>query len=288
MALGKSIRIYLDGGDVSGIRYAELVNWTGQALLCPRSRLGELVNWSEYLKRPGIYFLIGAEKTTTREVYIGESESVFNRLQQHIEKEFWQEAVVFTSKDENLTKSHIKFLESRLVAVATDAGRYEVKNGNTPTPSGLPRPDKDAMEEFLVHLRLLLGALGHRLLEPLVELSAAKPKSAAMRFTCAMKDAVAHGMVTDDGFVVLKGSTALAQMNPSLGAYTPLKAALIGSKKLTPVSDDLLEFAEDILFTSASAAAATITGSATNGRVAWRNTDGRTLKELEEAQTTVE
>jgi hypothetical protein len=39
MALGKSIRIYLDGGDVSGIRYAEVVNWTGQALLFPRSRL---------------------------------------------------------------------------------------------------------------------------------------------------------------------------------------------------------------------------------------------------------
>ncbi len=32
MALGKSIRIYLADATVTGIRYVELVNWTGLAL----------------------------------------------------------------------------------------------------------------------------------------------------------------------------------------------------------------------------------------------------------------
>src|SRR4051794_24501624 len=107
MALGKSIRIYLDAGEVSGIRHAELVNWTGQALLCPRNRVAQLsANWDHVVCRPGVYFLLGAEQLAAREVYIGEAEDVLERLRRHVvEKDFWHEALVFTSKDENLTKS---------------------------------------------------------------------------------------------------------------------------------------------------------------------------------------
>ena len=56
MPIGKSIRIYLADSTVAGIRYAELVNWTGQAVACPRNRLGELVAWPETSK-PGVYLL---------------------------------------------------------------------------------------------------------------------------------------------------------------------------------------------------------------------------------------
>ncbi len=271
MALGRSIRIYLDGGDVSGIRYAELANWTGQAVLCPRSRLGELGSWSDYLKRPGIYFLIGAEKTTTREVYVGESESVSERLQQHIEKEFWHEAVVFTSKDENLTKSHIKYLESRLVTIAKEAGRYEVKNGNTPTPSGLPRPDKDAMEEFLTHLRLLLGALGHRLLDPLVETPiSSEPHSAATELTYTVKDAVAHGMVTDDGF---RRSEGLDGPRPDESEPRQLCSAEEQRHRReeagTAVRRTPAVRRRHALF-EPERCRSDVSGSTTNGRVAWR------------------
>src|SRR5689334_224541 len=139
VALGRSIRIYLDKGEVSGIRHAELVNWTGQALLSPRSRIGELSAWEHVLQRPGVYFLLGAEQLSSPEVYIGESESVLERLKQHVGEDFWHEALFFTSKDENLTKSHVKYLESRLVDDARKAKRYSVRNGNQPTQSGLPR-----------------------------------------------------------------------------------------------------------------------------------------------------
>jgi hypothetical protein len=159
--LGRSIRIYLDKGEVSGIRHAELANWTGQALLCPRSRMGELGAWEGVARRPGVYFLLGAEQLTSREVYIGESESVLDRLKQHVGDEFWHEVLFFTSKDANLTKSHVKYLESRLVEDARKARRYVVRNGNLPRQSGLPLADRDAMEEFLIQVPMLLGVLGH-------------------------------------------------------------------------------------------------------------------------------
>ncbi len=150
MTIGKSIRVYLADANVTGIRYAELVNWTGQAIACPRNRLRELTKWPE-AEKPGVYFLFesrfGDSKPTA---YVGESENVAQRLTtQDRNQEFWNEVILFTSKDENLTKAHIKFLESALVNLSRQADRYQLANGNTPPESNLPRADKDAMKEFV-------------------------------------------------------------------------------------------------------------------------------------------
>lgn len=284
MALGRSIRIYLDSGEVSGIRHAELVNWTGQALLCPRNRVVELAaRWESVVSRPGVYFLLGAEQLSAREVYIGEAEDVLERLKQHIvKKDFWQEVLVFTSKDENLTKSHVKYLESRLVERAKEARRYVVQNGNQPPLSGLPRADQDGMEEFLLHVPLLLGVLGHRVLDPVA--SAATLSPVQLKLVCAVKDARAFGTVTDEGFVVFKGSTALTGTTDSMTpGWIAFKNELVASGKLAG-KGPLLMFTEDVLFNSPSAAAAVVYGNNANGRVLWKTEDGRTLKEIEERE----
>ena len=111
MTIGKSIRIYLADGTVTGIRHAELVNWTGQAIACPRNRIGELSGWDES-KRPGVYFLFGYDDVVGQPIaYIGEAENVLYRLQSHVmNKDFWNEVVFFTYKDKNLTKAHVKYL----------------------------------------------------------------------------------------------------------------------------------------------------------------------------------
>ena len=76
----KSIRIYLADGISTGLRHAEIGNWTGQALAVPRGRLSELVAWKE-LQRPGIYFLFGSNEGNIKPaVYIGESENFINAL----------------------------------------------------------------------------------------------------------------------------------------------------------------------------------------------------------------
>ena len=59
MPLGRSIRIYLSDGSVAGIRHGEIVNWTGQAISCPRARFPELRDWPE---APGIEEAPNSEK----------------------------------------------------------------------------------------------------------------------------------------------------------------------------------------------------------------------------------
>lgn len=285
MPLGRSIRIYLDGGEVSGIRHAELVNWTGQALLCPRNRVPELAaSWQNVVSRPGVYFLLGADQLAAREVYIGEAEDVLERLKDHVaKKDFWQEVLIFTSKDENLTKSHVKYLESRLLAQAKQAGRYSIQNDNQPTAAGLPRADQDAMEEFLMQVPFLLGVLGHRVLDPIAK--ASSTPDGQLRFTYAVKEAKARGVVTDEGFVVLKGSTALKGMTESMTpGWIAIKNELISAGKLSD-KEGLLAFTDDVLFNSPSAAAAIVYGNNVNGRMMWKTADGRTLKDVEESAT---
>jgi len=106
--LGKKLTVYLANGIPTGIRHVEIANWSGQAIACPRSRLKELGEWPE-ASRPGVYILFEKQSGETGDrAYVGESENVNRRLKDHLrEKDFWNEVVFFTSKDDNLTKSHI-------------------------------------------------------------------------------------------------------------------------------------------------------------------------------------
>jgi Domain of unknown function (DUF4357) len=293
MKIGKSIRLYLADASVTGIRYAELVNWTGQAIACPRNRLNELKNWPEAAK-PGIYFLFEGRFGDTKPIaYIGESENVFDRLSSHDRnKEFWSEVVIFTSKDENLTKAHIKFLECRLVNLAKIADRFQLENGNTPPSSSLPRADRDAMEEFIENIRMVLGILGFMVLEPILKSNAnielnALPNiptenNSLNSLIFRVNQLVAYGALTDEGFVLKRGSQLSTNNFASLpGKLSEIKENFLKNGALTENGDKLVA-AQDILLSSSSYAASIVAGSARSGPQNWKTVDGKTIKQIED------
>lgn len=296
MSIGRTIRVYLEDGSITGIRHAEIVNWTGQALSSPRNQVKSLYEWEESIK-PGVYFLFGVDETTGGSaVYIGEAENVYKRLQQHLadpDKDFWNEVVLFTSKDENLTKSHVKYIESKLVLLAKSASRYSLINGNAPKVPTLPRGDRDAMEEFIQNLRVLLGVIGHKTLEPLSskegkdldrQQSSSKTSVASENeFSLKIKGANAKAIVTNEGIVVLAGSEVSTNLRDSLSSgYKKLREQLITNSVITEV-DGKLVFSKDQLFTSPSQAAAILVGYAINGRHHWQTNKGISLKQIEES-----
>jgi len=287
MIKGRQIKIYLADGSVTGIRHAEIMGWTGQALALPRSKVKELVEWEESLK-PGVYFLFGeSEETGNDAVYIGEAEQVASRIQQHLSgKDFWNEVVCFTNKDENLTKAHVKYLESRLVGLANKANRYELLNGNQPPQAVLPRGDRDVMEEFIANIRILIGSLGYRLLEPLVKIketvgSQVDEKADISIFELKAKKYKAKAIQTDEGLVVLSGAEAAIESNPSLSkGYAKIRNALIDKGKLVKSGERLI-LQEDYLFTSPSQAAAILLGYPCSGPDYWLDEHGVSLKQKE-------
>ncbi len=292
-ALGKTVRIYLADGTATGIRHAEVVNWSGQAIVCPRGRVSDLADW-EQSQRPGVYVLLGEDSVGSKPAaYIGETENVLTRLKQHVDKkDFWNQVVFFTSKDDNLTKSHVKYLESRMVSLAQRAGRAALENGNVPQIPTLPRPDRDAMEEFLESVQILLPALGFPLLR---RIAAKNPETGGpegptgplaevmLSFTEKKKPTRAQGASTDEGFVVFAGSKGRKDASDSVskGAQA-LRQRLIDEGRIA-IRDDSIEFVDDVLFSSPSMAAAVVCGGSRNGREVWKTDDGRRLKDLEEA-----
>jgi hypothetical protein len=276
-----TIKLFLPGGDAKGLRTAEIMNWTGFAIAAPRTELEQLLLRDE-LDKAGVYILTGTDPLFgSPRAYIGEAEVIRDRLKQHKSKEFWISAIVFVSKDENLTKAHVRYLESRLLTEATQAGRFTLEQ-NQAGGSKLPESDRADMEVFLSRIQQLLPVLGSDLLIPIAQ-SSAKPPPGGVLF-CRIKGAEARGQRTADGFVVFRESTAVLEERPSTESYPYVvtqRKQLIADGTLIQ-KNGLLVFTKDVQFSSPSAAAVVIHGGSANGLIAWKTADGTSLKQLDE------
>ena len=275
-----TIKLFLVHGDAKRLRTAELSNWTGKAVAGPRSELDSVLGREEAAKS-GVYFLSGVDSETGKPaVYVGEAENIRDRLRSHLGKDFWNHAFFFISKDENLTKAHVRYLEGRLIEQARAAGRAFVINGQS-SGSKLPESDREDMEIFLERIHQLMPVLGADALQPIG--SSPSGSSEQEILICEIKGLRATGRLTPAGFLVLKGSQAVLQERASAKQYPNTLAArhkLVQEGAL--VEDGTgLRFTRDAEFTSPSAAATVVHGGSANGLVAWKTMDGRTLKELE-------
>jgi hypothetical protein len=188
---------------------------------------------------------------------------------------------VFVSKDENLTKAHVRYLEGRLLGEAAQISRFTLEQ-NQAGGSKLPESDREDMEVFLDRIRQLLPVLGSDILAPIAQ-PAAQTKPGGVLFA-RIKGAEARGQRTANGFVVFRGSTAVLEQRPSAETYpyvVALRKQLIADDTLTE-KDGFLTFTKDVEFSSPSAAAAVIHGGSANGLIAWKTKDGKSLKQLDE------
>ncbi len=274
-----SIRIFLPGGDPDGLRTIEKSNWSGAGIVFPRALLAEAKARKE-LNRTGVYVLQGPpEESGLSRVYIGEGDPIRPRLEQHAgKKDFWTVCFAFTSKDENLNKAHVQYIESRLVKLAADAKRCVLDNGNVPALPSLSEADAADAEGFLSEMLLCFPVLGVS-----VFTAAAPVNPSGQILFIEAKGIKAQGVETRDGFVVRSGSGVVRDEVPSCHSYIrELRAALMANGVLTP-DGGVFRFAQDYVFASPSTAAGVVQGRSANGRVDWKTKDGTKLKDLQEA-----
>lgn len=283
---GKTIKLFLMDADPEGRMICELSNWTGKAYRIPRGKVKDCANRPE-LKSTAVYILFGRPDSSSGKAraYIGEAENAYSRLVQHVsEKEFWNEAVVFISKDENLNKAHIKYLESRLYELATSASRFQIENSNTPTKSSISEPDQAEMEEFIEYVRMLINTMNFKVFEPLVKADSGESTKEEVLFIKGARGASGKGKRTSDGFVVFKDSEMATTTVPSFPrGFNTLREELVNGNSVVEKQGSIL-LAEDILFSSPSAAAAVIMGRSANGLLEWKSKSGKTLKDIESSE----
>ncbi len=287
---GKSIRIFLVDGVPQGMRSAEVGNWTGIALVSPRTELSRLSQRKE-VRRTGVYILLGPSDLSASglAIYVGEGDDVWARLRSHDDsKDFWTWVAIFISKDDNLTKAHVRWLEAALVRDVSAAKRVEIKNLNEPFGGILPEADVADMEAFLEHVRLLLPTLGADVFMSTAPSKSAGAKTGDLVLELRWEGCRAECMVRDGSFIVQRGSTARVTEVPSLNdAGRRTRQALRDNAVLVPVAGNvqLLRFEQDYAFDSPSAAASVVSGTGLNGRAHWKvKGQGLTYKAWEEQQ----
>lgn len=270
----KTIKIFLLEGDPTGAKKVQLSNWSGMAFVIPRSKL-EIVNKRDELNKQCIYFLVGGSSISP-EVYVGEAENFQKRIPQHQSKDFWNTCVVFLAKDENLSKAHVRFLEATFIDDCLEANRAKLHNSNSPEGSKLSEEDESDMNEFKQNIKLILSTLGYTF----HEIPTIAPKSSGQYFIRA-KGFVAKGIYTSEGIIVLEGSQVTKVEAPSIHEYLHnIRAEKLQEKAMVD-KGNYFEVQQKITFSSVSTAAGFVMGRSANGWNEWKNTEGKTIDEME-------
>ena len=278
-----NIKIFVAEGLPDGLRLVEKSGWVGLGVVCPRSRYPH-VKKREVFAGSGVYLLIGPAGDDDRPtVYVGEADAVRQRLDSHhANKDFWQQAIVFTTKGDPLNKAEIQHLEARLVALASAAKRCKLDNANTPQLPNLSESERAQVDGYLEEMLSLLPVIGIHVFH---KADAVASHHRLYRWKGTGWDAT--GFESDAGFVVKAGSLARGITVPSMQEHVPSdfnkRQSLIVSGVLTKKGDKFV-FSSDHLFSSPSQAAAVCAGRSANGRVDWKDAKGVTLKKHQEQE----
>jgi len=285
--MGKKLTIYMIDGTEYGPRIAEIGNWVGKAFYSPRTSISKYINRPEF-DNPGIYCLkSNSENDAYQEkIYIGEAENVRKRIKQHLQnsKKEFVEMIFFISKDDLLTKTQIKYIEARLVQLSIEAKSAEIENGNSPSIPTLHEADVSDMEYFLEQIKLILPVMGFKFLISTTVKQTEDVQGTEKNnqiFRISTNKIKANLYVNSQGFIVTKGSKAKKILSKSItSTYIKLRSKLIETKILED-KGEFLEFIEDTVFSSPSAASNMILGRNSNGLTEWITEDGKPLKEVE-------
>jgi len=288
--MGKKLTVYMIDGTEYGPRLSEIGNWVGKAIYSPRSTINKIISRAEF-DNPGVYCLKGdpIDEAFDEKIYIGEAENIRARLKQHLSdpKKDFKEIIFFISKDELLTKTQIRYIESRLIQLAIDAKTAEIENGNSPKLPILHEADISDMEYFLEQIKLILPIMGFSfLISTSVKESEQDGLSHKSKeneiFEIKTKTYNARMYESDKGYIVLKGSEAKKKLSASTtDTYRKLRRKLLETKLLIDEGDKLV-FSEDTIFSSPSSASNMVLGRNSNGFTEWVNKKGKTFKEIQE------
>lgn len=293
MAQGKTIQVFLMDGDPTQRIKCTLQNWTGIVYKIPRTMLDTCREGNrdivKHLKQTGIYFLLGSNADTgLNSIYIGQAvvrkngEGLLCRIQEHKrnskEKYWndWNEVIVLTTQNNSFGPTEISYLENQFASLARTAERYDVHNGNEPNQGNITEEKESELTEYIEFAKMIIGVLGHNVFEPIIkQLSNSKESDTKSPIFIYKGKLKATGVLTSEGFVVLKGSQINKSISKSAHEFTT-KARKMFADKI----DHNFCVTADILFSSPSAAAGFVGGCSLSGNVMWVTDDGKTPKDF--------
>lgn len=272
-----SIRVFVPNGDPDGLRLVEKSNWTGIGVVFNRTNFKEAIKRPE-IERTGIYVLVGdSEDGSLPTVYVGEGDPVKERLTIHYsKKDFWDRAIFFVTKDSSLNKAHVQRLECRLLEFAREAKQCRLDNNTCPTPPSLSEADTADVDCFLLDMLSIFPLLNLSVFERVTPTAGSHET-----LSIDAKGLKATGYEDAKGFVVCQGSQFVKEEANAVPAHIAAMRKDLIETGLLFDAGNFFRLTQNHVFTSPSTAASAILGNSSNGRILWKASNGKTLKELQ-------
>ena len=293
---GKHIDLFLVDGEPGGITTANVSGWTGHILSGPRTSLTRILDRKE-AHRNGVYLLLGEDPDAIDNIacYIGRTEDFSARFRQHDrQKDWWDRAVLISSRDDSFNEGHWGYLEARLVEIASTAKRCSLPdNTQTPQPRKLSEAQQSDAEAFLDQVRGVLPVLGVNILRsthrtPERQAPPSDIDSPIFILTSPKRGVKARARVVGYEFIMLEGSRVVGEWSNegskpstrnSYRNYRDRHAKLVDDGSIA-VEGEIGTLTRDVPFPSPSAAGSVAVGYSCNGRIAW-TWEGGTYKDWE-------
>lgn len=276
----KTITTFLLSNDPNGIKKVWVENKNCNCIYLTRSDLSVAKRRGE-LNKPSLYFLLGEDK----KVYIGEAESFNKRITDHNRnKDFWHEALVFTARDNFLSKADIQYLECLSLEKVKEANNYSLEgNIQQPKHPTLTEHREEVIKDFFDEIVFLSGFLHFSLLEVYTK----NTKIEESGFT-KVKETIwyldgrgikAQGVYEGNKFIILAGAQMAKGEVPSFGGKEKRQAIIADANKVSS-KEKYFELKTNIEVSSPSGAAGICLGKSANGWTEWKNKEGKTMDDI--------
>ncbi|MCS4492171.1 GIY-YIG nuclease family protein [Corynebacterium sp. ES2715-CONJ3] len=281
-------------GSPNGRIKCSLDNWVGKVYLIPRTEIHRSKNRSE-LNQTGVYLLFGNDTESGEELlYVGQARErkngngVLARVAEHLGEEkldYFTHSILIIDSDNSFGPTEISYLENAFYQHALVADRVRAVNSNDPSPGNVTEEKKAALDEFIANAKIPIGSLGYRVFDAVDDAKVIAPESPALSpkveplLYLKAAGACGTGRQTNDGFVILAGAT----LREGLTESAPESVKKNRQRFADRVSADH-KLLRDTLFTSPSTASSFLIGASTSGKTSWKNSDGVTLRALEQAE----
>lgn len=267
---------------------------TCQLYAIPREQLS-LVSKEKLLHQYCFYVLLGQSLDGTPKAYIGQSNDFLHRVKDHqSKKDFWDTALVFVSKANEVYASEVLFLEYLGIKKALEAGIYSLdENKQIPQKPSIAPDKENDMELFFDEIMFLTKFYGRDVFEP-SEVSTQvetneQPHTFYMDTPKSGVKATLDYYPINNRYVIKAGSRIRGKVAKSIpAAIRKRRNELIAIPSLMHPEGDFYILGHDIelLNASPSAAASFCTGTAMQGTTAWVDVEEKTFASVYKLKNT--
>lgn len=253
-----------------------------ECFVLPRDKVAEIAKKQPHLQRYGFYILLGRDKKLRNVAYVGQTNDFTTRVTDHKQKkDWWDTALVFVSKSNEIYPSEALYLEYLGWKAATEVGNYIIDNTKDINEPPLSEDKQNEMELFFEDIQFLTRFYGCRVFDRPERQATAE---SYMEFTMSLPKsglkATLYFYKESQRYVIAAGSTIMSQTWDSCSkGMQEFRKQVISDKKLCQNNGELSQLLQDIEIPEAncspSGAASFCVGTSRQGTKDWEDKEGK-------------